>query len=82
MERALAGADTGILDLCRPEHSSLAEVWILSEEKSIGNDGADQRRLLTRDIRSFLDFKELVNSKIGQRVLFGFIYPRLSFIET
>jgi len=24
VERALAGADTGILDLCRPEHSSLA----------------------------------------------------------
>jgi len=24
----------------------------------------------------------LMNSKIGQMVLFGFIYPRLSFIET
>jgi len=29
--------------LCRPEHSSLAEAWILPEEKSIGHDGADQR---------------------------------------
>ena len=29
--------------LCRPEHSSLTEVRILSQEKSIGNDGADQR---------------------------------------
>ena len=37
---------------------------------------------MTRDIRSCLEFKELVNSKIGQRVLFGFIYPRRSFIET
>jgi phenylalanyl-tRNA synthetase beta subunit len=37
---------------------------------------------MTRGIRSFLDFKELVNLKIGQRVLFGFTYPRLSFIET
>jgi phenylalanyl-tRNA synthetase beta subunit len=36
---------------------------------------------MRRDIRSFLDFTELVKSKIGQRVLFGFIYPRLSFIE-
>jgi transposase len=36
---------------------------------------------MTRDIRFFLEFKELVNSKIGQRVLFGSIYPRLSFIE-
>ena len=34
------------------------------------------------DIRSFLDFKELMNSKIGQRVQFGSIYPRLSFMET
>jgi len=34
------------------------------------------------DIRPFLDFKELVNSKIGQMVLFGFIYSRRSFIET
>jgi transposase len=37
---------------------------------------------MTRGVRSFLDFKELVNLKIGQRVLFGFTYPRLSFIET
>jgi hypothetical protein len=41
MEGALAGADTGIPNLCRPEHSSLAEVRILSKEKSIGNDGAE-----------------------------------------
>jgi len=33
------------------------------------------------DIRSFLDFKELVKSKIGQRVLFDFLCPQLSFIE-
>jgi transposase len=37
---------------------------------------------MTREIRSFSDPKELMNSKIGQMVLFGFIYPRLSFIET
>ena len=37
---------------------------------------------MTRDIRSFLDFKEPMNSKTGQRVLFGFIHHRLSFIET
>ena len=37
---------------------------------------------MTRDIRSFLDFTELMNSKMGRMVLFGFIYPRLSFIET
>jgi transposase len=34
------------------------------------------------NIRSFLDFKELMNSKIGQIVPFSFIYPRRSFIET
>jgi phenylalanyl-tRNA synthetase beta subunit len=38
--------------------------------------------VIARDIRSFLDFKELMSSKIGQMVLLGFIYPRLSFIET
>jgi len=37
---------------------------------------------IRRDIRSFLDFKELVKSKMGQRVLFGFLCPQLSFIET
>ena len=37
---------------------------------------------ITRSVRSFSDFKVLMNSKIGQMVLFGFIYPRLSFIET
>ena len=37
---------------------------------------------MTREIRSFSDFKELMNSKMGQMVLFGFNYPRLSFIET
>jgi hypothetical protein len=37
---------------------------------------------MIRDIRSFLEFKGLVNSKIGRRVLFSFIYPRLSFIQT
>jgi len=37
---------------------------------------------MTRDIKPFPDFKELMDSKIGQTVLFGFIYPRLSFIET
>ena len=33
------------------------------------------------DIRCFLDFKKLMKSKIGQGVVFGFTYPRLSFIE-
>jgi hypothetical protein len=37
---------------------------------------------MTREIRSFLDLKELMNSKIGRMVLFGITYPRLSFIET
>jgi len=37
---------------------------------------------MAREIRSFSDFKELLNSKIGQRVLSGFTYLRLSFIET
>ena len=43
MEGALAGADTGILGFCCPEHSSVAEVWILSQNKSIGHDETDQR---------------------------------------
>jgi len=43
MEGALAGANTGVSDFCRPEHPSFAEVWILSQEKSIGHDGANQR---------------------------------------
>jgi hypothetical protein len=42
MERALAGTDTGVPGLCCPEHPSLAEVRILSQDKSIGHDGADQ----------------------------------------
>lgn len=37
---------------------------------------------ITEDVRSFLDFKKLMNSKIGQMVLFGLNCPRLSFIET
>ena len=37
---------------------------------------------ITGDVRSFLDLKELVKSKIGQSVLFGFTSPQLSFIET
>jgi len=36
---------------------------------------------MTREIRSFSDFKGLMNSKVGQMVRFGFIHPRLSFIE-
>ncbi len=37
---------------------------------------------VTREIRSFSDFKELMNSKIGPMVIFGLNDPRLSFIET
>ena len=37
---------------------------------------------MTREIRSFSDFKELMSFKIGQMVLFGYTYPRLSFIAT
>ena len=37
---------------------------------------------VTREIRFFSHVKELMNSNIGQMVLFGFNYPRLSFIET
>jgi hypothetical protein len=40
------------------------------------------QRARTRGIWSFLDFKELMDSKMGQMVPFGFIYPRLLFIET
>jgi transposase len=36
---------------------------------------------MRRDMRSFLDDTEPMNSKMERRVLFGFIYPRLSFIE-
>ncbi|HVP81264.1 MAG TPA: transposase [Thermodesulfobacteriota bacterium] len=36
---------------------------------------------MRREIKSFLDYTELMISKIGPRVLFGFIYPSLSFIE-
>jgi len=43
MERALASGDTGIPDFCRPEHPSVVEVRISSQDKSIGHDGADQR---------------------------------------
>ena len=38
----MESGDPRIPDLCRPEHSSLAEVRILPEKKSIGHDGADQ----------------------------------------
>jgi len=31
---------------------------------------------MRKEIRSFLDYTELRSSKIGQRGLFGFIYPR------
>jgi len=41
MERALAGRDTGIPNFYCSEHSSVAEVWILFKEKSIGDDEAD-----------------------------------------
>ncbi len=42
MEGVVAGADTRILGLCCPEHPGLAEVRVLSQDKSIGHDGADQ----------------------------------------
>lgn len=38
--------------------------------------------VILEDIRSFLNYAELMNSKIGPMVLFGLIYLRLSFIET
>ena len=37
--------------------------------------------VMRKHIRSFLDYAEMMNSKMGRRVLFGFIDPRLSFIE-
>jgi transposase len=37
---------------------------------------------MTREIRSFSDFKELMSFKMGRMVLLGLNYPRLSFIET
>jgi transposase len=36
---------------------------------------------VTIGIRSFLDLKELMSSKVGRMVLLGFTYPRLSVIE-
>jgi len=39
----VSGADTGILGLCCPVIRGLAEVRVLSQDKSIGHDGADQR---------------------------------------
>ena len=38
----LAGADPGILNRCHSEYSGLVKVWILSEDESIGCDGANQ----------------------------------------
>lgn len=38
--------------------------------------------VITRDIKPFPDFKERIDSKIGQMMLLGIIYPRLSLIET
>jgi hypothetical protein len=35
---------------------------------------------IRKDIRFFLDYTELMNSKMSRRVLFGFAYPRLPFI--
>jgi len=43
MERVVESADPRIFDRCHSEYSSLAEVRILPEEKSIGHDGADRR---------------------------------------
>jgi transposase len=37
---------------------------------------------IRKDIRSFPDYTELMNSKMGRRVLFSFTYSQLSFIET
>ena len=37
---------------------------------------------MRRDIKPFPDVKEWIDSKIGQMMLLGFIYPRLSLIET
>ena len=37
--------------------------------------------VVTRRIRSFLDFKELMNSKMGRIILLRLNYHRLSFIE-
>ena len=36
---------------------------------------------MRRDIRSFLDYTELMNSKMSRRMLFGFTYTRPSVIE-
>ncbi len=36
---------------------------------------------IRRDIRSFSDYAELTNSKMGRMVLFWFAYPRLSIME-
>ena len=40
------------------------------------------RGVIPEVIKSFLELKELMSSKMGRRVLFGFTYSRLSFIET
>jgi hypothetical protein len=36
---------------------------------------------IRRNIRSFLDYRELMNSKMGRRGQSGFTYSRLSFVE-
>jgi len=40
------------------------------------------KEAVTTEIRSFLDFKELMKSNIGPRALFGFPHLQLSFIGT
>ena len=39
----MESADPGILDRCHSEYSGLVAVWMLSQEKPIGNDRADKR---------------------------------------
>ncbi len=74
MERALAGANTGIPDCCRSEHSSLAEVWVLSKEKSIGDDGADQGGY-HKGNKVFFGDKGADELKIGPNGVIGFQLP-------
>jgi hypothetical protein len=74
MEGTLAGADTGILGLCCPEHSSVVEVWILSKEKSIGDDGAGQGGY-HKGNKVFFGDKGADELKIGPNGIIGFRLP-------
>ncbi|MBI3814232.1 MAG: hypothetical protein HY279_07195 [Nitrospinae bacterium] len=44
MARIMAGKDTGIPDMCHPEHSGIGETWIQPEERSCYGNGKGKRK--------------------------------------